>query len=110
MRGLVAGGRRFPGATNPMTFETLGLSPALLRALSENGYTTPTPIQLEAIPLALAGHDLLGGAQTATGTTAAFGPPLLPRLPQLTPPHRPLTPPPPVPVPTPGPALPRTPP
>src|SRR3546814_955664 len=67
MRGLVAGGRRFPGATNPMTFETLRLSPALLRALSENGYTTPTPIQLEAIPLALAGHDLLGGAQTGTG-------------------------------------------
>jgi len=40
-----------------MTFETLGLSPALLRALAENSYTTPTPIQLESIPLALAGHD-----------------------------------------------------
>src|SRR3546814_1204263 len=70
-----------------MTFETLGLSPALLRALSENGYTTPTPIQLEAIPLALAGHDLLGGAQTGTGKTAAFGLPLLQRLSKLTPPN-----------------------
>ncbi len=68
-----------------MTFETLGLSPALLRALSENGYTTPTPIQLEAIPLALAGHDLLGGAQTGTGKTAAFGLPLLQRLAKQTP-------------------------
>src|SRR3546814_15712010 len=70
-----------------MTFETLGLSPALLRALSENGYTTPTPIHLEAIPLALAGHDLLGGAQTGTGKTAAFGLPLLQRLSKLTPPN-----------------------
>src|SRR3546814_7068560 len=49
----------------PMTFETLGLSPALLRALSENGYTTPTPIQLEAIPLALAGHDLRSEEHTS---------------------------------------------
>ena len=45
-----------------MTFESLGLAPALLRALAENSYTTPTPIQVQAIPLALAGHDLLGGA------------------------------------------------
>ena len=63
-----------------MTFESLGLSPALLRALADNSYTTPTPIQLQAIPLALAGHDLLGGAQTGTGKTAAFGLPLLQRL------------------------------
>jgi ATP-dependent RNA helicase RhlE len=70
-----------------MTFETLGLSPALLRALSETGYTTPTPIQIQAIPLALAGHDLLGGAQTGTGKTAAFGLPLLQRLSKLTPPN-----------------------
>ena len=63
-----------------MTFESLGLAPALLRALSENNYTTPTPIQYEAIPLALAGHDVLGGAQTGTGKTAAFGLPLLHRL------------------------------
>ena len=68
-----------------MTFESLGLSPALLRALSENNYTTPTPIQAEAIPLALAGRDVLGGAQTGTGKTAAFGLPLLNRLAKTTP-------------------------
>ncbi|HTM70956.1 MAG TPA: DEAD/DEAH box helicase [Luteimonas sp.] len=68
-----------------MTFETLGLSPALLRALVENKYTAPTPIQAQAIPLALAGHDLLGGAQTGTGKTAAFGLPLLQRLSKQTP-------------------------
>ena len=72
-----------------MTFETLGLAPALLRALAENNYTTPTPIQAEAIPLALAGHDLLGGAQTGTGKTAAFGLPLLNRLSKTTPPAGP---------------------
>ncbi len=68
-----------------MTFEMLGLSPALLRALAENKYSAPTPIQAQAIPLALAGHDLLGGAQTGTGKTAAFGLPLLQRLSKLTP-------------------------
>ncbi|HET8819578.1 MAG TPA: DEAD/DEAH box helicase, partial [Xanthomonadaceae bacterium] len=68
-----------------MTFETLGLSPALLRALAANNYTVPTPIQVQAIPLALAGHDLLGGAQTGTGKTAAFGLPLLQRLSKETP-------------------------
>ena len=72
-----------------MTFETLGLSPALLRALAENSYTTPTPIQAEAIPLAMAGHDVLGGAQTGTGKTAAFGLPLLNRLSKTTPPNGP---------------------
>ncbi len=60
-----------------MTFESLGLAPALLRALDEQGYTEPTPIQAQAIPLALAGHDLLAGAQTGTGKTAAFGLPLI---------------------------------
>jgi ATP-dependent RNA helicase RhlE len=68
-----------------MAFEKLGLSPALLRALAENHYTVPTPIQAQAIPLALAGHDLLGGAQTGTGKTAAFGLPLLQRLSKTTP-------------------------
>jgi ATP-dependent RNA helicase RhlE len=63
-----------------MSCESLGLSPALLRALADNAYTTPTPIQAEAIPLVLAGHDVLGGAQTGTGKTAAFGLPLLQRL------------------------------
>ena len=72
-----------------MTFESLGLAPALLRALAETNYTTPTPIQAEAIPLALAGHDLLGGAQTGTGKTAAFGLPLLNRLAKETPPNGP---------------------
>ena len=47
-----------------MTFESLGLSPALLRALADHGYATPTPIQSQAIPPALAGRDLLGAAQT----------------------------------------------
>jgi ATP-dependent RNA helicase RhlE len=63
-----------------MTFESLGLSPALVRALAEIGYETPTGIQTEAIPLAMAGHDLLGGAQTGTGKTAAFALPMLHRL------------------------------
>jgi len=63
-----------------MSFETLGLAPALVRALAETGYTSPTPIQAEAIPLALAGHDLMGGAQTGTGKTAAFALPLLNRF------------------------------
>src|SRR5690606_12515251 len=64
----------------PMTFETLGLAPFLLRALAEQGYENPTPIQEQAIPLALEGHDLLAGAQTGTGKTAAFGLPLLQHL------------------------------
>ena len=63
-----------------MTFESLGLAPALLRALSEQGHTTPTPIQAAAIPHVLDGHDLLAGAQTGTGKTAAFALPLLQKL------------------------------
>jgi ATP-dependent RNA helicase RhlE len=63
-----------------MTFETLGLAPALLRALADQGYTEPTPIQAAAIPVALDGRDLLAGAQTGTGKTAAFALPLLDRL------------------------------
>jgi ATP-dependent RNA helicase RhlE len=63
-----------------MSFESLGLAPFLLRALSEQGYETPTAIQEQAIPLALAGRDLLAGAQTGTGKTAAFGLPLLQHL------------------------------
>jgi len=68
-----------------MTFEQLGLSPALLRTLAEAGYETPTEIQAQAIPLVLDGRDVLGGAQTGTGKTAAFGLPLLQRLSKLTP-------------------------
>src|SRR5688572_29822572 len=63
-----------------MSFETLGLAPELTRALADVGYTVPTPIQAEAIPLVLAGHDLMGGAQTGTGKTAAFALPLLQKL------------------------------
>ena len=72
-----------------MTFETLGLAPALLRALADNGYTTPTPIQQQAIPLVLSGRDVLGGAQTGTGKTAAFALPVLNRLSKETPPAGP---------------------
>ena len=68
-----------------MTFETLGLSPALLRTLADAGYTQPTDIQAQAIPLVLGGRDVLGGAQTGTGKTAAFGLPLLQRLAKQTP-------------------------
>ncbi len=60
-----------------MSFENLGLMQPLLRALDEQGYHTPTPVQQQAIPLVLAGHDLLAGAQTGTGKTAAFGLPLI---------------------------------
>ena len=63
-----------------MSFDSLGLAPALLRALAEYGYTQPTPIQAAAIPPALEGHDLLAAAQTGTGKTAAFVLPLLQRL------------------------------
>src|SRR5690349_6631405 len=68
------------GVTLPMSFDQLGLAPEFLRAVSEQGYTTPTPIQAEAIPLVLAGRDLMGGAQTGTGKTAAFVLPMLQRL------------------------------
>ncbi len=60
-----------------MPFERLGLSPELLRAVSASGYTIPTPVQTESIPLVLAGRDLLAGAQTGTGKTAAFVLPIL---------------------------------
>ncbi|HET6564219.1 MAG TPA: DEAD/DEAH box helicase [Xanthomonadales bacterium] len=63
-----------------MLFTELGLSAELLRAIHEQGYEQPTPIQQQAIPEVLAGHDLLGGAQTGTGKTAAFTLPVLQRL------------------------------
>ena len=55
-----------------MNFEELNLAPAILKAVLEQGYVTPTAIQAQAIPAVLAGQDLLGGAQTGTGKTAAF--------------------------------------
>jgi len=63
-----------------MNFEELKLAPAILKAVREQGYENPTAIQAQAIPLVLEGHDLLGGAQTGTGKTAAFTLPLLHRL------------------------------
>ncbi len=62
------------------TFASFGLHDSLMRAISEMGYETPTPIQTQAIPLVLAGHDVMGAAQTGTGKTASFGLPLLERL------------------------------
>jgi len=61
-------------------FEDLGLRPEVLRAVAESGYTTPTPIQAQAIPEILAGRDIMGGAQTGTGKTAGFGLPILHKL------------------------------
>ena len=63
-----------------MKFEELQLAPAILKAVAEQGYETPTPIQAQAIPAVLAGKDLLAGAQTGTGKTAAFTLPMLHKL------------------------------
>jgi ATP-dependent RNA helicase RhlE len=63
-----------------MSFDGLGLSPELLSTVAKQGYTVPTPVQAEAIPLVLAGRDLMAGAQTGTGKTAAFVLPMVQRL------------------------------
>ena len=63
-----------------MTFDTLGLRPESLRAIADQGYTQPTPIQTQAIPAVLTGQDLLAAAQTGTGKTAAFVLPILQTL------------------------------
>jgi len=63
-----------------LTFDTLGLSADLLKTVTEEGYTAPTPVQEAAIPLVLAGRDVLAAAQTGTGKTAAFTLPILDRL------------------------------
>lgn len=63
-----------------MTFETLGLNEHLLRAVQKSGYTTPTPIQAQAIPAILGGSDIMAAAQTGTGKTAGFTLPMIQRL------------------------------
>src|SRR5579862_9863135 len=63
-----------------MSFTSLGLSESIVRAVTDEGYTSPTPIQTQAIPAVLAGGDLLAGAQTGTGKTAGFVLPILERL------------------------------
>ncbi len=75
--GTCRGVERFVALTH---FDALSLAPALLKALRDEGYATPTPIQAKAIPPALAGHDVLGIAQTGTGKTAAFALPTLHHL------------------------------
>ena len=68
-----------------MSFDTLGLSAELLRAVADQGYSEPTPVQSEAIPVILQGKDILAGAQTGTGKTAGFTLPLLQHLSGTTP-------------------------
>src|SRR5437868_9371558 len=63
-----------------MPFRALNLSPQMLQAVHDAGYTEPTPIQIAAIPRILAGHDVIGIAQTGTGKTAAFVLPILMKL------------------------------
>ncbi|RZT95257.1 DEAD/DEAH box helicase [Rivibacter subsaxonicus] len=64
----------------PSRFDTLALDPKLLRAVADSGYTSMTPIQAKAIPIVLAGRDIMGAAQTGTGKTAAFTLPLLQKM------------------------------
>ena len=80
-----------PAATpsTTITFASLGLSEPLTKALAASGYTTPTPIQAQAIPPLLAGKDLLGLAETGTGKTAAFALPILQALAKITEPVAP---------------------
>uniref|UniRef100_UPI00112F429B DEAD/DEAH box helicase n=1 Tax=Salmonella enterica TaxID=28901 RepID=UPI00112F429B len=63
-----------------MSFDSLGLNPDILRAIAEQGYREPTPIQQQAIPAVLEGRDLMASAQTGTGKTAGFTLPLLQHL------------------------------
>ena len=70
----------FAGFMTAASFSDLGLLPELLQAVIEKGYTEPSPIQAQAIPVILQGLDVMGGAQTGTGKTAGFTLPLLQRL------------------------------
>ena len=67
-------------STTAQSFADLGLSPSLLKTLSDIGYESPSPIQAECIPILLQGRDLIGQAQTGTGKTAAFTLPLLQKM------------------------------
>ena len=69
-----------PSSATAVPFNELNLDPSLLRAITETGYTTPTPIQSQSIPKILEGRDILGAAQTGTGKTAAFALPILNHL------------------------------
>jgi len=71
---------RFQMSNEPQGFDAFKLNKQLLDAVAESGYTIPTPIQEKTIPLALAGHDVLGIAQTGTGKTAAYLLPLLMKI------------------------------
>ena len=71
-----------------MSFESLGLRPELLNAIAAQGYAEPTPIQTQAIPVVFEGHDLLAGAQTGTGKTAAFALPIVQMLGENVPPEK----------------------
>ncbi len=62
---------------NELLFADLGISEEILRAVEDMGYTQPSPIQTQTIPLLLEGHDVIGQAQTGTGKTAAFGIPII---------------------------------
>jgi ATP-dependent RNA helicase RhlE len=81
IEGPVSGGLAAAEAeTSEITFAELGLSDQMLRAITDAGYTRPTPIQAQAIPLGLKGRDIMGLAQTGTGKTAAFTIPIVERL------------------------------
>ncbi|HTJ92712.1 MAG TPA: DEAD/DEAH box helicase [Pararobbsia sp.] len=69
-----------PAAAEVTSFDAFGLAPEIRRAIVDQGYTTPTPIQAQAIPVVLAGCDVMGAAQTGTGKTASFSLPILQRL------------------------------
>lgn len=66
-----------PGSAQAVRFEDFGLAPDILRALADQGYIHPTPIQAEAIPIVLQGRDVMGAAQTGTGKTAGFSLPII---------------------------------